>query len=106
MQLHDRFEWDPSKAEANARKHGVTFVEAAQVLADPMADTFHVERQQDADDEPRTLTFANYPENRDVVLAIVWTERTYWEVTCTRIISARRAEPWEKRAYEKEIYQR
>jgi uncharacterized DUF497 family protein len=28
------FEWNPSKADANLRKHGVSFDEAATVLAD------------------------------------------------------------------------
>lgn len=29
------FEWDPEKAEANFRKHGVTFELAANVFDDP-----------------------------------------------------------------------
>jgi uncharacterized DUF497 family protein len=31
------FEWDPAKALANVRKHGVSFEEAASVLLDPLA---------------------------------------------------------------------
>lgn len=31
------FEWDPRKAEVNARKHGVTFDEATSVFGDPHA---------------------------------------------------------------------
>lgn len=31
------FEWDPAKAVANRRKHGVTFEQAAMVFKDPMA---------------------------------------------------------------------
>ena len=34
------FEWDPKKATGNARKHGVTFEEAATVFGDPLAITF------------------------------------------------------------------
>ena len=30
------FEWDPKKAESNARKHGVTFDEASTVFGDPL----------------------------------------------------------------------
>jgi uncharacterized DUF497 family protein len=37
-------EWDPRKAEANFRKHGVRFSEAEPVFADDYADTI-------ADDE-------------------------------------------------------
>ena len=33
------FEWDPEKAAANARKHGVRFEEAATALADPLSVT-------------------------------------------------------------------
>ncbi len=32
-----RFEWDPAKAEANLRKHGVSFETAARVFSDPFA---------------------------------------------------------------------
>ena len=31
------FEWDPAKASANVKKHGITFDEAATVFLDPMA---------------------------------------------------------------------
>jgi hypothetical protein len=31
------FEWDPEKAHANFRKHGVAFTEAVTVFADPYA---------------------------------------------------------------------
>lgn len=33
------FEWDPSKARKNLRKHGVAFREGATVLRDPLAIT-------------------------------------------------------------------
>jgi uncharacterized DUF497 family protein len=32
-----RFTWDPRKAASNLKKHGVSFVEAASVFADPLA---------------------------------------------------------------------
>ena len=31
------FEWDPAKALANVKKHGITFDEAATVFLDPLA---------------------------------------------------------------------
>lgn len=34
-----RFEWDPRKAEANVRAHGVSFAEAVTVLEDALALT-------------------------------------------------------------------
>jgi len=33
------FEWDPKKNEANIRKHGVTFIEAATVFSDVLSIT-------------------------------------------------------------------
>jgi hypothetical protein len=35
-----KFEWDPKKATANVKKHGVTFQEAATIFGDPLAITF------------------------------------------------------------------
>jgi uncharacterized DUF497 family protein len=35
------FEWDPSKARANLRKHGVSFDEAATVLRDHLGITIY-----------------------------------------------------------------
>lgn len=32
-----RFEWDPSKDQANRRKHGISFAEASTVFADEHA---------------------------------------------------------------------
>lgn len=31
------FEWDPEKAEANLKDHGVSFAEAVTVLGDPLS---------------------------------------------------------------------
>ena len=33
------FEWDPVKAIQNSQKHGVSFVEAATALLDPLSKT-------------------------------------------------------------------
>ena len=33
------FEWDPTKARNNLRKHGITFEEASSVFYDPLAIT-------------------------------------------------------------------
>ena len=34
-----QYEWDPKKAEANVKKHGVSFVEASTVFGDALAAT-------------------------------------------------------------------
>ena len=38
------FEWDPKKAEANIRKHGVSFDRAATLFHDPLAISLFDER--------------------------------------------------------------
>jgi uncharacterized DUF497 family protein len=104
MRRHDRFEWDEDKARTNARKHRVTFADAAAMLADPMYEMFHVEQfdQDHSDAEERYVTYGTDPLDRSVVLAVVWTERDQ----ATRLISARFATPAERRTYEAEIERR
>ena len=46
-------EFDPAKAEANLRKHGVSFAHAEQALRDPNALTLE---DPDAEDERRFVT--------------------------------------------------
>ena len=88
------FEWDPGKAEANVRKHGVTFDEAATVFADPlnllMSDPDH------SLDEERYLLLGMSNQQRLLVVALA--ERA----PRTRLISARRATRQERRRYEEE----
>ena len=40
------FEWDPKKAVANRRKHGVSFEEAIPVFGDPLARKRRPPRQK------------------------------------------------------------
>lgn len=87
-----RFEWDPKKAEANLKKHGVTFQEAATVFGDPLAITFH--DPDHSEEEERYLTFGLSLQNRLAVIS--HTERA----GKTRIISARLMDRKEKVIYE------
>jgi uncharacterized DUF497 family protein len=34
------FEWDPGKARRNRQKHRISFLEAATVFGDPLAETY------------------------------------------------------------------
>jgi hypothetical protein len=52
--VHD-FQWDPSKALYNARKHGVTFDEAATVFLDALALTVYDEANSQNEDRWFTL---------------------------------------------------
>jgi uncharacterized protein len=88
------YEWDPAKAAANVKKHGVRFADAALSLEDPLglsiADT-------DASGEPRLIFLGADPAGR--VLVTVYTLRG----RSTRIISSRKAARAERRAYEANI---
>lgn len=48
------YEWDPTKATANLRKHKVSFAEAASVFLDPLALTFS--DPENSDEEVREIT--------------------------------------------------
>jgi hypothetical protein len=105
MRLHERFEWNDAKAEANLAKHGVAFEDAAVALADESADRFHVERHDEVHggDEDRFITLASDPQDRMIVYTIVWTDRGDERRPVTRIISARVATRAERRTYEEQI---
>lgn len=85
-----RCTWDGDKADRNARKHGVTFAEAATVFADPLAVI--------VEDE-------GHPENARIIgeslaariLLVVFVER---DRDALRLISARRATRHERKRYE------
>jgi uncharacterized protein len=82
--------WDGHKADENARKHGVTFEEAATVFSDPLALIIEDESQ---------------PENARIIgesiaariLLVVFVERGH---DVLRLISARRATRHERKRYE------
>lgn len=83
-------EFDPRKAAANLKKHGVDFVDAEPVIYDERALTM----DDEVDGEARCITIGCDALRR--VLVVVWAERN----DCVRVISARLATAKEKRAYE------
>lgn len=86
------FEWDPKKAAANLKKHGVTFQEAATVFGDPLAITFP--DPDHSEDEERHLTFGLSLQKRLIVVSHAQRgERT-------RIINARLMDREERVIYE------
>jgi len=86
------FEWDPSKAAANVRKHGVTFDEASTVFGDPLASVF-ADPDHSLAEERLVLVGRSH---RDRVLVVMFTERP----PRVRLISARPATRPEREAYE------
>lgn len=89
------FEWDPEKAEANRKKHRVTFEEASTVFADPLsltiADPDHSEREE------RMLLLGTSRSGRLLVISHTYHDRRI------RLISAREATRRERRDYEENI---
>ena len=86
------FTWDPKKATANLRKHGVSFEEASAAFRNPLAtvlpDPTH------SGQEERSLIIGHSAAGR--LLLVVFTER----VERIRIISARETSARERREYE------
>jgi len=92
-----RFEWDPLKARANERKHGVSFEVARYAFDDPDALMNH-ERIERGERRWQTLGMVG----GTLLLLVAHTvEFEEGEGEIIRIISARQAERKEKRRYEK-----
>lgn len=89
------YEWDPYKAAANFRKHGVAFEEASTAFLDPLATTF--QDLDHSDGERRYLTFGR--STRGSVLVVAHIEIAEDHV---RIISARPATRREIHGYTQE----
>jgi uncharacterized protein len=86
-------EWDPDKAAANLRKHGVDFRDVVGMFEDPYALT---RDDPDARGEQRFVSVGMDFLGR--VLTIVYTHRD----VNIRLISARRATKRERETYERE----
>ena len=91
-----KFEWDPSKAASNIRKHGTSFEEAITVFKDPLAfifdDTAHSEH------EHREIIIGLSALRRMILVCFV--ER-YEDII--RIVSARPATRQEIKDYEENV---
>lgn len=89
-----RFEWDSRKERRTRQKHGVGFDEASTVFADPLSST--IPDPDHSDDEERWIVLGI--SHRQRLLVVVHTEQD--EERSIRIISARPADPDERREYE------
>lgn len=86
-----RFQYDPSKAASNLKKHGVSFADAEGVFFDPLA--IH-QLDPDSEDEERFLAVGM--GSAGLILVVVYGLRSE-EI---RLISARRATRREVKDYE------
>ena len=88
-------EWDPEKTDANRRKHGVSFEEAATVLGDPLSAT--LPDPDHSEQEERVLILGRSAAGRFLITSA--TERG----DHIRLISARLMTPRERRSYERSL---
>ena len=87
-----RLEWDPPKADANFRTHGISFTEAVTVLEDAFALT---REDPDAVGEQRFVTLGLSDEA--TLLVVVY---AYREPDIIRVLSAWRANRRQREIYE------
>ena len=88
-----KIEWDPRKAEANVREHGVSFSDAATALTDDCALT---REDPDSFGEQRFVTLGLSATG--ALLVVVYTHR---EPDIYRLISAWKANKPQRKVYEK-----
>jgi len=86
------FEWENEKAIANMGKHGVSFETACEIFFDPFVKTAEV---QEVEGEVREVIVGM--TTRWQILCVVHTVR---EEEHIRLISARKADPTQRRKYE------
>lgn len=84
------FEWDDAKAHSNLARHRVSFEMARDALDDPLAVGWLDESERYGEDRFVMLGLVD-----DRLLSVVYTMRG----DRIRLISARAAEPWERRRY-------
>lgn len=89
------FTWDPVKAQANLRKHGVSFVEAQSVFYDDHARL--VDDPDHSESEERFVLLGLSHVARVLVVVHAYREPD----GLIRIISARKATPRERGNYER-----
>ena len=82
-----QFEWDADKAALNLKKHGVDFRDVVRVFYDVNRIEWYDSAYSDEEDRYNTIGMVRE------VLFVVYTERR----ERTRIISARKAPPRERR---------
>jgi uncharacterized DUF497 family protein len=90
MERSPDFEWDSVKAEANERKHGITFQFATAVFLDPQVVVEDTTRPDDGEHRYKAIGVVE-----GKLYAVVFAHRG----AIYRLISARRTNPKEDRIY-------
>jgi uncharacterized protein len=98
------FDWDDTKALANLRKHGVDFLEAMTVLADPLTITDFDDAH--SDEEARFVSVGRAASGRLLLVVHTFSERAdegEAPYSFVRLISAREPTTHERRRYEQGV---
>jgi uncharacterized protein len=88
--MNDEFEWDETKAQANLKKHKISFQEARRIFDDLFALI-----EQDLSEDFGEDRFLATGVVKGVLVTVVYTERG----ERIRLISARKANSDEQRRY-------
>jgi len=92
-----QFEWDERKNESNIRKHGIDFNHVPEIFNGPMIinidDRFHYEEER----------YIGVGFLGNIISVVAFIEK---EGEAIRIISARKANKYESKKFEKEIKNR
>ncbi|MRW87776.1 BrnT family toxin [Pseudoduganella sp. FT26W] len=88
-----RFTWDPRKAKANLRKHGVSFNEAMDAFQNPYAKLWVDPEHSGSEDRYQLLAQSQL---RQVLLLVI---HCYPSNDAVRIFSARQASKSERKQY-------
>ena len=93
--METSFAWDLIKAERNRRVHGISFGMAKEIFADPC-----IVVQENIADEEEQRYHAIGRARSQVLLLVVFVDRSEPDVEIFRIISARKANKYEQSAYQ------
>ena len=96
MRARVKFEWDPAKANANQRRHGISFEEVAE-LCTTGVNYLEIFDDEHSQDEDGFIAIGPIPIG---VILVVYTEPAEDVV---RIISARRATKAETRLFQQQM---
>ncbi|TAG44137.1 MAG: BrnT family toxin [Betaproteobacteria bacterium] len=98
------FDWSEAKAAANLRKHGVDFLEAMSLFADPLTVTDFDEEHSDGED--RFVSVGRAGSGRLLLVVHTFSEVVHAgepPYSFVRLISAREPTAHERRCYEQGV---
>ena len=99
MQYKQVFTWDPQKAESNIRKHGIDFETAVGIFTDPNVISM-LERIENGEERWQSVGMTEGLQILLVAHTIMMQDDAGDYVEQIRVISARKADRTERKAYD------